>query len=248
MAPKKNPKAVAEEKQAELQAQRDAAAAIEREREESATWSVGADSRGSSRAKALEDKAVAKAQLKAEKDALLAEEEASISTSGKKPTKLKKKGKDDFDLLNAALAEIPKTKAQKEAEQKKKLDEERKKKEAEDAAKREEKKAADELVRKNAAARGIVLDHGDEMMMIENTNRREIEYEEASGLDAAIDLLSVKDDNDQHPEKRQKALYNAYYERMLPIMKVDYPGLKLSQYKERIFDSWKSSPENPANR
>ena len=39
--------------------------------------------------------------------------------------KTKKKGKDDFDLLNAALATAPKSKAQKESEQKKKEQEER---------------------------------------------------------------------------------------------------------------------------
>jgi hypothetical protein len=45
-----------------------------------------------------------------------------------------------------------------------------------------------------------------------------------------------------------QALYNAYYERQLPIMKEDLPGLKLSQYKDRIFEAWKKSPENPANQ
>ena len=31
-------------------------------------------------------------------------------------------------------------------------------------------------------------------------------------------------------------------------MKEDYPGLKLSQYKDKIFQKWKKSPENPANQ
>ena len=53
---------------------------------------------------------------------------------------------------------------------------------------------------------------------------------------------------DEHPERRQKAMYNAYYEAELPRMKEDHPGLKLSQYKERIFDNWKSAPENPRNQ
>ena len=45
-----------------------------------------------------------------------------------------------------------------------------------------------------------------------------------------------------------QALYNAYYERELVTMKEDLPGLKLSQYKDRIFENWKKSPENPANQ
>jgi hypothetical protein len=31
-------------------------------------------------------------------------------------------------------------------------------------------------------------------------------------------------------------------------MKEELPGLKLSQYKERIFEQWKRSPENPDNQ
>lgn len=66
-----------------------------------------------------------------------AEDEAELGGI-KTVKKVKKKGKDDFDLLNAALAVAPKSKAQKEAEEKKKLLEERKK--ADDAA-REAKEA-----------------------------------------------------------------------------------------------------------
>jgi len=78
------------------------------------------------------------------------------------------------------------------------------------------------------------------------------EHVAASGLDAALGQLSlsINDSNnahDNHPEKRLKALHKAFEERMLPIMKTDYPGLKQSQYKERIFKLWQKSPENPLN-
>jgi len=49
------------------------------------------------------------------------------------------------------------------------------------------------------------------------------------------------------PPPPPQALYNAYMERELVSLKDSHPGLKLSQYKERIFDAWKKSPENPAN-
>ena len=114
---------------------------------------------------------------------------------------------------------------------------------------REEKRKADEIERKKAAARGIVMDHTDDLM-IENTNRRDAEFEDATGLDAALGLLTLTDEvgGVTNPEKKMKAAYNAYYERMLPQMKMDYPNLKLSQYKERIFDAWKLAAENPMNR
>jgi len=44
-----------------------------------------------------------------------------------------------------------------------------------------------------------------------------------------------------------KALYSAFEERELARLKVDQPGLKLSQYKERIFALWQKSNENPQN-
>lgn len=86
-----------------------------------------------------------------------------------------------------------------------------------------------------------------------NNRLEEDDFVEASGLDAAIDTISLavggpSGKADDHPERRQKAMYNAYYEAQLPILKADHPGLKLSQYKERIFDMWKSAPENPRNQ
>ena len=176
--------------------------------------------------------------------ALLKEDEATHPTTvGKKP---KKKGKDDFDLLNAALASAPKTKAQKQQELKKKQDEQRRKEEDEARARNEERRQKEADERKKAAAKGIVLNHGDDLMR-ENTNRQETDFEDVSGLEAAIGVLSAGggEEEDAHPERRQKALHNAYYEKMLPVVKHEQPGLKLSQYKERIFEMWKVSPENP---
>jgi len=40
---------------------------------------------------------------------------------------------------------------------------------------------------------------------------------------------------DKHPEKRLKAAYAKFEEDRLQEMKEEMPGLKLSQYKEKIF-------------
>ena len=53
---------------------------------------------------------------------------------------------------------------------------------------------------------------------------------------------------DRHPEKRMKAAYKAYFEVQMPLMKEEYPGLKLSQYKDKIFTQWQKAPENPKNQ
>lgn len=76
-----------------------------------------------------EDKEAEKLRKAAEKLALNAADEESTSDV-KKAAKTKKKGKDDFDMLNATLAKMPKTKAMKDAEAKAIVDAERKKKDA----------------------------------------------------------------------------------------------------------------------
>ena len=99
------------------------------------------------------------------------------------------------------------------------------------------------------AARGICMNHTDDLFVPINNRLEEDDFEDARGLDAAVGLLDINGGKgDEHPERRQKAAYNAYYESALVLMREDHPGLKLSQYKERIFDAWKTSPDNPKNQ
>lgn len=226
-----------------------AKAAEDEERAEAAAWSVGAKDNRKSRVE--EEKDAEKRRKAAEKAMLEAAEAEELSGVTKKKA-TKKKGKDDFDLLNAALANQPKTKAQKEAEAKKAADEERRRKEeaAREAAE-ERRKAEEEEIKRNAA-RGIVMNHSDRLMVpINNRLDDEEDFVHATGLDDALDTLHIAVGSsgkaDEHPERRQKAAYAAYYNAMLPVMKEEHPGLKLSQYKERIFDMWKTAPENPMN-
>jgi hypothetical protein len=61
----------------------------------------------------------------------------------------------------------------------------------------------------------------------------------------------VKDnanDLDHHPEKRVKAAYAAFEERMLPQLKAENPNLRLSQLKQMLRKDWMKSPENPLNQ
>jgi len=94
------------------------------------------------------------------------------------------------------------------------------------------------------------------MMQLEINNRREgtgelssqPEEVSASGISAVHAALAEVVDSgeiDLHPEKRMKAAYSAYCERTLPILKVTNPGMRLSQYKQMMFENWKKCPENP---
>jgi len=114
-------------------------------------------------------------------------------------------------------------------------------------AKRREKEAK-ELASKPKDARVATADEYDKMVATENKNASgEID---ASSVESALAALSVEGDapKDKHPEKRRKALHKAFEERELPALREDYPGLKLSQYKEKLFEMWKKSPENPENQ
>lgn len=69
------------------------------------------------------------------------------------------------------------------------------------------------------------------------------------GIDDALDFLEGNDKGvDRHPEKRRKAAWNAYREKMYEEIKAEYPTLKRSQINERIFKEWQKSPENPMNQ
>jgi Coiled-coil domain-containing protein 124 /Oxs1 len=73
-----------------------------------------------------------------------------------------------------------------------------------------------------------------------------------SGMDAALSALegaglAGKREPERHPERRRKAAFKDYEERELVRMRMEKPGLKLSQYKEMVFKAWQKSPENPMN-
>ena len=77
---------------------------------------------------------------------------------------------------------------------------------------------------------------------------------DASGLDAAVSELSVSGGagtsaSPAGPVRvNYKALYAAFEEVTIAELRREQPGLRLSQYKERCFKLWQSSPENPKNQ
>lgn len=89
----------------------------------------------------------------------------------------------------------------------------------------------------------------EEKPIEENLNRLTIDGESAHGVDEALSILSTKDtDVDLHPEKRVKAAYASFEERMMPILKEQNPTLRLSQLKQILRKEWMKSPENPLNQ
>jgi Coiled-coil domain-containing protein 124 /Oxs1 len=167
----------------------------------------------------------------------LAQEEAALGPGGKpKPSSNIKKAKggkkDDLSLLLVVAAE-------KTSRQKKQAELEKKRKEELAAQERaaKEKQALDPLLQNtNLMLEGAVGREGNVQAMEETL----------SGLDGALQTLNISVPGGD--VKGQRALHLAFEEKMLPIVKAEYPSLRLSQYKEKIFTMWKKSPENPQNQ
>ena len=86
------------------------------------------------------------------------------------------------------------------------------------------------------------------MVDIENTNHISDEIE-ASGIDAAVsamkDMQSPTGIMDKHPEKRVRGAYKTYERENLSTVMSQYPGLTLSQYKEKLWKNFLKSDSNP---
>jgi len=233
---------------------KDAQEAALRAQQEAKDWQKGSNTRKQNKMENAASKADEAARKKREKAALLqAEEESNGGGSGKvksisgmqKKQMKKKKAGNNFSMLEDSLvsAAETKTRAQKRSARLKREKEEQKQKEIASKKANEDSKL-DPLLANTNAMIGDLEDDGGRKANIERGKNSE-----GSGLDGAMQALSIGNSTeDQHPEKRVKALHKAYEERMLVQMKQDYPGLKLSQYKDKIFTLWKKSPENPMNQ
>eukprot|EP00428_Durinskia_dybowskii_P064421 CAMPEP_0170380856 /NCGR_PEP_ID=MMETSP0117_2-20130122/14101_1 /TAXON_ID=400756 /ORGANISM="Durinskia baltica, Strain CSIRO CS-38" /LENGTH=221 /DNA_ID=CAMNT_0010636393 /DNA_START=55 /DNA_END=717 /DNA_ORIENTATION=+ len=75
----------------------------------------------------------------------------------------------------------------------------------------------------------------------ENRNRQTDEDVEASGIDAALNILGAS-------EKKGKMTYKEFEAKVLPDIQAENPGLKMSQAKDKAFKMWERAPENPKNQ
>jgi hypothetical protein len=76
-----------------------------------------------------------------------------------------------------------------------------------------------------------------------NTNRL-MDADSATGVDDALKLMASMNTDDN---ANLKEAHKAFEERMIPALKEQSPGLKMSQYKDMCWKLWQKSPENPMN-
>jgi hypothetical protein len=205
-------------------------------------WSKGANNKKASRDDAAASKADETARKKREKEALQAAEEEELGQGGtakKTGPKKKAKPKSDLGMLEDALVKSGDKKFKKA-----KADEIAKKKKAEETKKAKEPVALDPLLANTESMIGT----GDIGEVGRNANKLRMEAD-ASGIDAGLDALKMGSPGGAKSQaKSAKALYNEFEELMLPQVKDDYPGLRLTQYKEKVWGLWKKSADNPANQ
>ena len=192
------------------------------EAEETAEWSKGSNSKQAARqAKDKERQAAKQASKQAKLDAYAADEEdlskMRIKNGKGRKANGKKKGK-----LTAFQRQLLKAK-----------------KEKDDA---EEARIAE-------LAKGGIVKQQDMLKPNANQARGDGTLLEADSLEGALSVLDLASGGsgavDKHPEKRAKAAFIKYRKEQEPIMREEYPHLKRSQIKERIWKMWQKSPDNP---
>jgi len=160
----------------------------------------------------------AAAAAKADSKRMAAEEEAELDSYGKKKEKEGRQGKvTQHELM---------------------LQQERQKRE-------QEKRRLEQLHARDVSDKEYAA-----MVDKANTNRNADEID-ASGIDAAVSALKDMEGPggvmDLHPEKRIRGAYKAYERENLSTVMSQYPGLTLSQYKEKMWKTFLKSEANPLN-
>ncbi|KAE8452689.1 hypothetical protein EG329_013948 [Mollisiaceae sp. DMI_Dod_QoI] len=158
----------------------------------------------------------------------------------------KKAGEEDQEWAKGA-----KSNAKKEAEAAKKAEAARKKAEKDAILAEEEKEAR--AVPKNAKT-AVKKSKGLDLSQLDDDGPKKATALNASGIDNALDALSLTADAatkiDKHPERRFKAAYAAFEERRLKEMEEDGSGqgLRQNQKKDKIRKEFEKSEENPFNQ
>ena len=200
-------------------------------------WNEGTNKKGEKKAQLEHEKQMEKLQKIKEKKEL--EEADDLSTQGKsiKIKKSKKNKNHDLEMLKEALKHAPKTKSQIESEKKQQEKQKQKEENEKRLAQQKEEKELLEKEKLENIQKGMVYDH-DNIMDIEIHNDLEEDEEVITGMDNILDTFSS-------PENIS---YNSFYQQQLPIVKSEYPGLRLTQYQEKIHILWKKSPLNKNNQ
>ena len=205
----------------------------EMKKNEDASWNIGVNKKALER----DNKKIEKHEKQMEKkkimDELLTNEDCLIK--GKKP---KGKGTDNnLKMLNDALKSAPKSKIQKEKEIKDKEMEKKRNEANLLMEQQQQKKQQQDIEEKKLKEKGIIYDRDFDVKFENKSFEDEINI---TGINEVLDALQSNN--------KLNSTYNKFYNEQMEILKQQNPGLRLSQYKDKIQKLWKSSDQNPNNK
>lgn len=200
-------------------------------------WNEGTNKKGAKKAQMEHEKQMEKMQKLKEKKELEEADNDALQNINIKAKKTRNKKGDDLDMLKEALKNAPKTKAQREVEEKQQEKMQKLKELERMNAKLKEEKELLEKEKKQNIQKGMVYEH-DNIMDMEVHNTFEEDEQVITGLDNILSSFSTED----------SLSFNKFYHQQLPIMKNEYPGLRLTQYQQKIHVLWKKSPLNKNNQ
>lgn len=210
-------KGIASAKEKEAEKNNQKAAKAAKDKEDAEWTAAGDGDRGkAAKKKAEQEAAKQEAAAKKAEAKRLAEEEEAAMS---KP----KGGKGDKTIGGAQKL----TKYQ--MDQQRAIDEEIRQKETEE--------------RKLQAMREVGEEAYAAMVETSNTNRADDAVVDARNVSEALAGLGVSDGAEK---KSMKASWKEFEERTTKELKMEKPGLKMSQYRDMCWKMWQKSPENPA--
>ena len=199
-------------------------------------WNEGTNKKREKKNQEDYEKQMEKMKKAKEKQELIAQDMESTKNIGKVKKTKKVKG-DDLDLLNKSLASAPKTRKQIEAE-KKELEKLQKKERLEkERLEKQEKERLMEIEKRENEKKGINYSHLDIMDIPINNTLNNDDEEIITGIDNILETFNGKSDE-------KKYTFQDFYNEKLPIIKQEIPGLRLSQYRDKIMALWKKSGLN----
>jgi hypothetical protein len=199
----------------------------EAKQKEEEAWELGTNKRAQRREAEKNAKYDEKQQLAREVKGLLDAENEDLENI-KKPKHKRAKG-DSLDLLYKSLADTPKSKAQI----------------SRDNAKEEARRLEEEKIQRLELEREKEVEYMKKGMVVQDQlddRNNEQNYVDDSlsitGIDEAIHVLN----EEAVVSKNVKALYKAFYDEQIVLLKENIPGLRLSSYNDKIAKLWKQSP------
>ena len=202
----------------------------EAKQKEEEAWELGTNKRAQRREAEKNAKYDEKQQLAREVKGLLDAENEDLENI-KKPKNKRVKG-DSLDLLYKSLADTPKSKAQISRDNAK--EEARRREEEKNQRLELEREKEVEYMKKGMVVQDQLDDRNNEQNYVDDSLS-------ITGIDEAIHMLN----EEAVVSKNVKALYKAFYNEQIVLLKENVPGLRLSSYNDKIAKLWKQSPMNP---